>query len=157
AEPGPSPIIPGRLTRIGPATFATGGAVANTGLALHRLGVTTALVGRVGDDVFGQAVLDLLRRRDRALAKHMRVTDDAPTSYTLVISPPGVDRAFLHCPGANDRFAADDVDSAAFPDARLLHFGYPPLMQRIQNDRGEELRTLFAGARAAGLTTSLDM
>ena len=64
---GPVDLAPGRLNAIGPATFSTGGAVSNTGLAMRRLGVDVRLVGKVGDDLFGRAVLEAYRRgRPRA-------------------------------------------------------------------------------------------
>jgi sugar/nucleoside kinase (ribokinase family) len=39
-------LRPGALYNVGPALRSTGGAVANTGLALHRLGVSVALWAR---------------------------------------------------------------------------------------------------------------
>jgi sugar/nucleoside kinase (ribokinase family) len=68
-----------------------------------------------------------------------------------------VDRIFLHHPGANDVFVADDVDFAVVADARLFHFGYPPLMRRFHDDKGAELARMFRRVKAAGVTTSLDM
>ena len=52
-------LAPGRLTDVGPATLSTGGTVSNTGINLHRLGVHTQLMGKVGDDVLGKAILDI--------------------------------------------------------------------------------------------------
>ena len=46
-------LIPGRLTEVGPATLCTGGAVSNAGINLHRLGVRTQLMGKIGDDALG--------------------------------------------------------------------------------------------------------
>src|SRR5512135_839910 len=51
---------PGRLLDVGPVTFSTGGAVSNTGLALNKLGIKTALMGKVGDDIFGQAIQQIV-------------------------------------------------------------------------------------------------
>src|ERR1700712_5211070 len=106
---GPANIEPGRLLEIGPAEMSTGGAVPNTGLTLHRLGVPVRLMAKVGDDLFGSAVLEALQARDPELAASMVVGAGETTSYSIVISPPGVDRCFLHCSGANDTFTADDV------------------------------------------------
>jgi sugar/nucleoside kinase (ribokinase family) len=75
----------------------------------------------------------------------------------VVISPPGVDRIFLHSPGANDTFDASDIDHAKLNGARLFHFGYPPLMRRMFADGGGELSTLLRQVKERGLTTSLDM
>lgn len=150
-------LEPGKLVNVGAAVTATGGAVANTGLALHRLGVPARLMGKVGDDLFGGAILDVLRSHDPALAAGMIVAPGEASSYTVVISPPGVDRVFLHCPGANDTFGADDVADEALAEARLFHFGYPPLMRRMYAGGGAELAALMERARAGGLVTSLDM
>jgi sugar/nucleoside kinase (ribokinase family) len=89
----------------------------------------------------------------------MIVSAGQATSYSIVISPPGVDRSFLHCPGANDTFdAAADVPAGAYVGARLFHFGYPPLMRRLYTDGGRSLRELFDRVRASGETAvSLDL
>lgn len=150
-------IQPGSLTFIGPAVVATGGAVSNTGLALHRLGIPTHLMGKVGKDLFGGAILDVLRQRDPALADCMIVAEGEHSSYTLVINPPDIDRSFLHCPGANDTFTAADVDFEAVHDAALFHFGYPPLMECMHSDGGAELERLFREAKRRRMTTSLDL
>lgn len=150
-------FIPGRLIQTGRAITATGGAVSNTGLALHRLGMNTGLMGKIGDDLIGRAILDVLRSYDEHLAAGMVVSQREDSSYTVVISPPGLDRIFLHCQGANNTFAADDIDYDKLDGVRLLHFGYPPLMQRFYEKDGEQLALLFRNVKEKGLTTSLDM
>jgi sugar/nucleoside kinase (ribokinase family) len=154
---GPVDLEPGRLNVVGPATFSTGGVVSNTGLAMHRLGVAVRLVGKIGDDLFGRVVRDAYRELRPQLAEGLTVAATEATSYTLVINPPRRDRAYLHCPGANESFGADDVRDQHLADARLFHFGYPPLMPRMYADGGAELYELFARARTAGLITALDM
>lgn len=150
-------LAPGKLVNVGPAIVATGGPVSNTGLALHKLGVPVRLMGKVGDDSFGSAVRQVVGGYDPVLAQGMIVASGENTSYTVVISPPGVDRIFLHCPGANDTFGADDIDYGSLEGSRLFHFGYPPLMHRMYADGGQELARLLRGARDKGLTVSLDM
>lgn len=147
---------PGKLVDMGPAVLATGGSVPNTGLALKRLGLPVRLMGKVGDDAFGAAVRDIFRRHDAALVRTMIVDPSVATSYTVVINPPGIDRIFLHCPGANDTFGADDVPPALLEGMDLFHFGYPPLMRAFYRDAGE-LARLFKKVKACGLATSLDM
>lgn len=150
-------FAPGKLVKVGSAVLATGGAVSNTGIALHRLGLPTRLMGKIGDDLFGRAVLDLVRAVSPALAAGMIVDAAADTSYTVVINPPGQDRMFLHCPGANDTFVAADVDLAKVEDAHIFHFGYPPIMRRMFLDDGAQLAALLANVRRAGVMTSVDM
>lgn len=150
-------LVPGKLVDIGSAHLSTGGAVSNTGLALHRLGSKVKLMGKVGNDLFGDAILNALNGYGEALADGMIVAPAEHTSYTIVISPPGVDRIFLHCTGANDTFSADDVAGESLIGARLFHFGYPPLMRAMYEDRGAELERLLSHAKASGLTVSLDL
>ena len=150
-------LEPGRLVVVGPAAISTGGAVANTGLALHRLGVRVRLVAKVGADLFGRAVLDELAAADEALAADIVVSANEVTSYTIVISPPGVDRSFLHCSGANETFGADDVRYDLLAGVRVFHFGYPPLMREMYADGGAQLRRMFERVHSAGPATSLDL
>ncbi len=150
-------LIPGKLTQTGPCIATTGGSVSNTGLALHRLGVPVRLMGKVGGDLFGQALIDLLNARDPALTEGMIRAPQEPSSYTIVINPPGVDRVFLHSPGPNDTYGAADVRLDVVAGARVFHFGYPPIMRRMFLDGGSELAAMLKMVRATGVTVSLDM
>jgi sugar/nucleoside kinase (ribokinase family) len=154
---GPIQLEPGRLSEVGPVTFAPGGAVPNVGLALATLGTAPKLVGRIGDDALGEVLLGLVRRRLRAGTLAFERVPGESTSYTIIISPPGVDRLFLHHPGCNDRFNPRAVDSSTFADARLFYFGYPPAMRSTYEDGGTALAGLFQRAKARGVTTALDM
>ena len=60
--------VPGGLVQVGPATVTLGGTVANTGIALHRLGASARLMGKVGDDLFGATLMEALRRIDAGLS-----------------------------------------------------------------------------------------
>ncbi len=152
-----SRLQPGRLVEIGPAAFSTGGPVSNTGLALFRLGVPTWLMGKVGADFMGQAVRQIVASYAPSLSEGMIVDAASSTSYTIILNPPGQDRVFLHCPGANDTFCADDIDHHKVAQADLFHFGYPPLMRRMYEQGGAELARIMRRARLAGALTSLDM
>ncbi|MBK9121397.1 MAG: carbohydrate kinase family protein [Phycisphaerales bacterium] len=146
---------PGALLSVGPCTLSTGGAVSNTGLAAVRLGCRVAFNAKVGDDAYAGIIRALLGEAGSAVG--IRSTPDACSSYTVVLAPPGIDRMFLHCPGANDTFGQMDVDYDLVAQARLFHFGYPPLMQRLYSDEGRELVEIFRQAKAVGATTSLDL
>jgi sugar/nucleoside kinase (ribokinase family) len=153
----PVTLEPGKLFKIGPATFVTGGAVSNTGIALHRLGVSTAMMGKVGDDLIGRAIVEYLRSIKPALAGGMIVIPGETSSYSIVISPPRTDRTFLHCTGANDTFAAEDIVYDQLAGAKLFHFGYPTLMRSMYADGGRQMETIFQRVKQLGLMTSLDM
>ncbi|PJF39840.1 MAG: carbohydrate kinase family protein [Phototrophicales bacterium] len=146
---------PGHLFETGPMDYSTGGAVSNTGLALHRLGVDVRLMGTVGEDILGQAVISLLDARDPILSQFVRRSDQ-PSSYTIVLSPERVDRIFLHYPGPNDTFDATYVDFEQVAHARIFHLGYPVLMGRLMADDGLEVEKIYRRAKATGVVTSLD-
>ena len=152
----PLTLRPGTLTEIGAAEFAAGGGVSNVGLSLLKLGVRTKLMGRIGRDAFGETLKALLTAHAPDAADALQ-TGDEGTSYTLVISPPGADRAFLHHPGANDAFGPADVRLSALEQARIFYFGYPPVMKRFYEDGGNGLAALLENVKALGVTTALDL
>jgi len=150
-------FVPGRLIEAGPVTYSTGGAVSNTGLALNRLGIATRLVGKVGNDLFQQIVCQIIASYGENLTEGMIIDASANTSYTIIINYPGVDRIFLNYPGANDIFEARDIPFEFLEQARLFHFGYPPLLRSIFLNDGVQLEMIFRQAHQMGVTTSLDM
>jgi len=150
-------LAPGRLAEVGRAVLSTGGCVSNTGLAMERLGLDVRLVARIGSDAIGSLTRDLLAAREPCLVEGLSVRGGDPSSYSIVISPPGGDRSFLHCPGTNNSFGPEDISDDLLASARLLHFGYPPLMRRMYADGGNDLSQIYCRAKDHGLTTSLDM
>jgi len=118
-------FVPGHLLIVGPLSFATGGPVSNTGLALHKLGVETQLMGKIGEDFSGQVVKEIIHQFGPTMAEGMIEDPEVSTSYTIVITPPGIDRFLMHCPGANDTFSSNDVRTDLLKEVRLFHFGYP--------------------------------
>jgi len=148
-------LVPGKLVEVGPLTVSTGGPVSNTGLALLKLGINAVLMGKVGTDAFGLVVQKLLAEMNAD--RQLIVVDGETTSYTVVLAIPGVDRIFLHHPGSNDTFCADDVNYEIVGRAKLFHIGYPPLMKRMYCDGGDELSTILRRVHELGTVTSMDM
>ncbi len=148
-------LTPGKLVNVGGCVVSTGGPVSNTGLALVTLGARAMLMGKVGDDAFGRSVVE--KMREYGAHEGIITVPGEGTSYTIVIAAPGFDRVFLHSPGANDTFCADDVPYERLDAVRMFHFGYPPLMRRMYADSGAELVDLLKRARQRGVTVSLDM
>lgn len=150
-------FVPGKLIDVGKAVISTGGAVSNTGIALHRLGSNVRLMGKVGNDFFGEAILSILGEHNPTLVDGMIIAPGENSSYSIVISPPQTDRIFLHSTGANDTYSAADLRVEQLQTARLFHFGYPPLMRSMYKNNGEELAILLKKVKTAGLTVSLDL
>lgn len=147
-------LTPGTLINVGAADVHTGGSVANTGLAMKFLGADVSLMGKIGSDPFGEMIRNILKTYDADGG--MLISEEASTSYSVVVAVPGVDRIFLHNPGANDSFCADDIPEKALEEAALFHFGYPPLMKSMFRNHGEELIKTMKKAKDCGTSTSLD-
>ena len=148
-------LSPGRLLEMGAADVHTGGSVANTGLAMKLLGADVSLMGKVGADAFGEMICNILKKYDAA--EGMLVSEEESTSYSVVLAIPGIDRIFLHNPGANNTFRASDVPQNVLEEAALFHFGYPTIMKSMYENQGEELLKIMRRAKAAGAATSLDL
>lgn len=150
-------IIPGHILEMSGLKLSTGGAVANTGIALKKLGINTALLGKVGADALGKVILEILKKEDKTLAENMIISGNEVSSYTIVLNPPGTDRIFLHYPGPNHTFTANDIPYEKIKSSRIFHFGYPPLMQKFYENDGKELVKMFQRIRKMKIITSLDM
>lgn len=153
----PTQIEPGKLIEVGAADITTGGCVANVGRALHRLGVETKLAGKVGDDTFGDLTAQILKSEDPKLADGLVVSKGGTTSYSVVISPPGIDRTFLHMPGENNAFTSEDLEHTLLKKSEIVHFGYPSLMAKMFENEGAELERVLTKIKSAGAKTSLDL
>src|SRR4051794_2047202 len=151
--PAGAAAAPGELLEVGPLGVHAGGCVANTGAELAALGADVAVVADVGDDALGNLLVALLQARGTR-TDQIRPRAGASTSYSLVFEGEGRDRSFWHHVGANAGFDGSAVDLAG---AGLLHVGYPSLLPALIADGGRPLEALLERARAAGVTTSLDL
>lgn len=147
-------LKPGSMVELSGVAFSTGGAVANTGLCLKRLGFDPVLVGRIGSDHFANIIRSIFDQH--GVSPRFLHSSPGTTSYTIVLNPPGADRAFLHYPGSNHEFSLEDINFEAVASG-LFHFGYPPLMRQMYAAEGRNLQAVFQKAKEAGCITSLDM
>lgn len=150
-------FLPGNLIETDETLLCTGGSVSNTGLAMHRLGIDTKLICRIGNDSFAEILKGLYRKIDERLLDSLIVDSDHMTGHAYVINPRNQDRRFFHHPGSSDYFTAKDVDDALLKNAGLFHFGYPPMIRTMIADEGSELLALYQKVKNYGLTTSMDM
>ncbi len=97
-----------------PATaFATvpGGKGANQAVAAARLGATTAMIGRVGDDAFGASLAAGLAE-DRIDCRGLQTTAGTPTGLALIMVDDAGRNQIVVVAGANGLLAPADVDAA---------------------------------------------
>jgi sugar/nucleoside kinase (ribokinase family) len=132
-------------------SLVIGGSAAITAVAAARLGLRVVLVAAVGDDPAGAFMLRELAA-EGVDTTAVAVRQGTPTGLTVALSR-GQDRAILTATGAMTTLVPADLPLGLLARARHLHVSSYFLLER---SLGPGLRTLFAAARAAGLTTSLD-
>ena len=147
---------PGLLHEVGPMAWALGGAVANTGIALHHLGADVRLIALCGTDLCGDIICQLLQQQHPSLSETLIRTADIATSYSVVVAPHHQDRSFWYFPGTTAMLHESHI-LPQLSDCTWLHVGYPPLLTTLMRDDAAPLHHLLATAQAQGLTTSVDM
>jgi sugar/nucleoside kinase (ribokinase family) len=132
------------------AELTIGGSGAIMACAAARLGLRTALVAVVGDDLFGRFMVQALG--ERGVDTSAIVVDPSlRTGLTVILARPD-DRAILTYPGAIAALTADRVDVALLGRARHVHVS----SFFLQTALAPGLGSLLDAARRAGASTSLD-
>jgi sugar/nucleoside kinase (ribokinase family) len=126
-----------------------GGCAANTAVDLVKMGVRSAVAGRVGDDLLGQVVAGMLRDAQVDTTALQAIPGEA-TSQTLIVNVANQDRRYIHTFGANAGFQAADIPLTA----RILYVGGFLLMSKLS---GADLASVFRAAREKGIRTFLDV
>ena len=132
-----------------------GGAPANAAVAVARQGGRCEFVGMLGQDMFGDFLLQSLGEAG-AGTRYVRRTDRAPTALAFVSLDEHGERSFsfYRPPAADLLFAASDFDPACFADAGVFHVCSNSLTDERIAD------TTLAGmrlAREAGALVSIDL
>ncbi len=142
----------GRLTLVDGVELRSGGLAHTTGVTLAKLGVSTAVVGRVGEDPFGAFLRSVLA--EHGVETNVRPDAGSRTSATIVIVSSTGERTFLHLVGANGRLVPEDVPDDLLARTRILHLGGYFILPAMD---GAPAARLLQRAKAAGCRTSLDV
>jgi sugar/nucleoside kinase (ribokinase family) len=135
---------------VGDARLCIGSSAAIFACGAARLGLKTAIVGKVGEDVFGRYMIDSLE--ERGIDTTGVVIDPEIRTGLSVILSRGIDRAILTYPGTIPALRSAEVDAAIVRAARHLHVSSFFLLDSLR----PEIPRLLQEARTAGLTVSLD-
>jgi len=118
---------------------------------ISSLGAKTAFLGKIGNDKFGEIVLESLQK-SKVNTLLIKIDQQLGTGATIVLNV-GEDRANTTYPGAMDFLTVDDIDDSDLKKARHLHFSSYFLQPGMWGRLGD----LFKRAKLLGLTTSFDM
>jgi sugar/nucleoside kinase (ribokinase family) len=143
----------GELVMADGMLLTIGGCAANAAVDLAKMGVRVAISGRVGGDVFGRVVTDLLCAAGVDTTA-LKTSPTADTSQTLIVNVRGEDRRFIHTFGANREFSPADIPAELPASCKVLYVGGYLVMPGL---RQEELVPVFRAARARGIKVVLDI
>ncbi len=142
----------GRLQLVDRMELHSGGCAANTGVSLAKIGVKTAVIGKVGNDGFGDFLVQVLQKHSIDTRGVKRDEKEA-TSATMVMVHSDGERSFLHYIGANAALRLEDVDMDIVRESRVLHIAGALVMPGID---GEPTAELLRRAKEMGIITSFD-
>jgi ribokinase len=143
--------LPMRGETVGEARFATfpGGKGANQAVAAARLGASVAMIGRLGNDPYGETLRQGLIR-EGITTTHVLTHPTEPTGVALIAVDAQGGNMIITAPGANAALTCADVQAAqheiAAADVLLIQFESPI----------DALIHAAGIARAAGVITILN-
>ena len=132
-----------------PFTARPGGAPANVAVAASRLGTEAAFVGSVGDDLFGNFILDALGAEGVDTGGVRRCEPPTRTSLAFVEIDDKGDREFTFYrsdPAADELLSPEDVTRDLFSGASFFNFGSIPLIKDPAASAVKEAAKLAADA-----------
>ena len=134
-----------------------GGKGANQAVAAARLGSSVSMLGRVGNDNFGDSLLDNLQLNNVDTKLIQR--DNASTGTAIIAVDPNGQNSIVLSAGANGKVSHTDVRSASFSDFNLLllqlEIPIETVLSGAQRARESGLRVLLNPAPARTLPDEL--
>jgi sugar/nucleoside kinase (ribokinase family) len=140
----------GKEKLVGEMTLTLGSSSAIFASNLSSFGTKVSFLGKIGDDIFGNLVIQSLTSGN--VQTDLIVRDkNLKTGATIVLNY-DEDRAMITHAGAMEKLNIDDVSSDKLSTARHLHFSSYFLQPGIRKD----VSRMFEMAKDLGLTTSFD-
>lgn len=149
-------FIPGGYTADGILLYQRnpGGAPANVLAMASGLGCSTAFIGKVGRDAFGDYLRSVLQSKGIDVTG-LAVDDNVPTTLAFVDIDADGDRSFsfYRNPGADMMLAPHEVRLDSIADSAIFHFGSLSL---VKGPCRESTELAASHARKAGRIVSYD-
>jgi sulfofructose kinase len=101
-----------------------GGPAANAAVTVARLGLKSAFAGYVGNDVFGEQILQEFA--SEGVVTDLILRGEEPTPLSVILVKPNGDRTIVHYRGKSHYLSADSVDLSAIEPSVILFDGHEP-------------------------------
>lgn len=128
-----------------------GGCAYNTGVDARRLGLSVSIQGKVGNDQFGNVLLESLNRENISTDKIAKANTN--TAFSFVMIPDSGQRRIYNTPGANHTFCLEDIDFDSVKDSKVMHIAGSSLMPKLD---GLPTVELLKFCRENKIITSMD-
>ena len=143
---------PGLLERVSSIETYTGGCAMSAGIDMAKIGIKTAVLGKVGNDSFGEFLKEALVKYG-VDTRGIAVDENVQTSASVVLSSSSGERSFLHTVGANGTFCYEDVNWDVIADSDIIFVAGTMLMDSFD---GECCAQVLKKCKEMGKTTVLD-
>lgn len=142
----------GKLELVDRIELFTGGCAANAAIDMARLGLSTAIIGRIGDDGFGKFMSNSLKD-EKVNVEGLKVNGNTGTSASMVTVDSNGERSFLHYLGANAEFMIDDIDFDIISNSNIIFVAGTMLMPKFD---GIQCADFLKKVKEMGKYTVLD-
>lgn len=101
-----------------------GGAPANVLVAAQKLGKKTAIISKVGNDIFGRLLKNTIEK-EKVNTESLIISDEYPTTLAFVTLSDNGDRSFefFRKKSADVMLNSNEVDDDILKNCRVFHFG----------------------------------
>lgn len=142
----------GTLGLVPSLDMAMGGLAGVTAAVFSRLGGKAAFTGCLGNDAFGDFIVQSFKNAG-VNTEGIRRVDDTGTAATVVLIDSQGERTFLHNVGTVGIISESDIDFDLVGRAKVFHWGGPGLTPKLH---GEPIRRVFEKVQGMGVKTSID-
>lgn len=128
--------VPGRDGLVDQLNVEIGGAVVNSAIVLDKLGISTGILGCVGDDVWANRIRERIAQ-SKINQAYLKTRKDYITGITFIVVTPDGERTMFSYRGANVQLTPDDIEEDVIKKAGLLHISGYALMHSPQKDAAQ--------------------
>lgn len=144
----------GLLMPVNSITMHNGGNAMTAAINLQKLGVESTLVGKVGNDVFGDFLIKRLRE-ENVNPDGIKIDSNVQTSTSVLMIEEGTgERSFFHCVGSNGAFVIDDIDFNVIEKNDIVFVTGTYLLKQFD---GQQTVEFLKKCKEMGKITALDV
>ncbi len=144
----------GLLERVDSITVHPGGNAMTAAVNLRKLGTPSTLIGKVGQDMFGDFLIGSLKKdgvNTEGIAKDI---GSQTSASVLMLDGDTGERTIFHCTGANAALTIDDIDFDVIEKNDIVFVTGAFLMDRFD---GEQTALFLKKCKDMGKITALDV